>query len=247
MKLPRAHPRPGLRGRHKELSYGMVICRNRGLFIAAISLSLLAGCASSSTTSRAGAGSSPSSVKVSSKKSPVLDQNRVEAYAHYLQGTIYEQEEKVGSSAGGIGASCDAGSVQRGLGRRSGPPLSAAKQPEKALTLLTRATAIPGASGTLFAQLGLVYSQLDKEDAAIAACQNAIKISPSSSDGYRVLFFIRVQTGKTAEARKVLEQALKVPDTQTGIRTWRSLTYARFLGARPHRKKQRSPVARWPR
>src|ERR1041385_5921399 len=39
-----------------------------------------------------------------------------------------------------------------------------AKQPEKALELLKRTTARPNAAGTLYAQLGIIYSRLGKTD-----------------------------------------------------------------------------------
>ena len=43
------------------------------------------------------------------------------------------------------------------------------KQPERALEIVTRATAQPDASGQIYARLGLIYSQLGKPDQAAAA------------------------------------------------------------------------------
>ena len=85
------------------------------------------------------------------------------------------------------------------------------KQPEKALELLVRASALPNASGAIYARLGLVYSQLGKNEQAIAADRAAIKRTPDALAGYQNLFFNLLQLKQEAEALKLLDEAAKQP------------------------------------
>ena len=80
------------------------------------------------------------------------------------------------------------------------------KQSEKALEVLSRAAQQPGASGEVFARLGIVYGQLGKLEAAIAAGKTAIKRSPDSLAGYQNLFVNYLQNKQEQEALKTLDQ-----------------------------------------
>ena len=81
------------------------------------------------------------------------------------------------------------------------------KQPEKALELLSRAAAEPGASGAIYARLGVVYGQLGKLDQAVAAGRIAVKRSPEEIAGYQNLFVNYLQSKQEGEALKVLDEA----------------------------------------
>ena len=106
-------------------------------------------------------------------------------------------------------------------------------QLDKALGVLTRATSVPGASGEIYARLGLVDSQLGKSEQAAEACQTAIKRAPASLTGYRVLFLIELQRGQPSTAEKVLDQAAKVPDTDADFCTGLAELYANLAREAP--------------
>ena len=136
-----------------------------------------------------------------------------EAHAHYAAGVIHDlnDESDLALEEFYKAAMADTGNERLvlDLSRR----FVQAKQPEKALEILTKATALPSASGTLFARTALVYLQLGKNDLAIAASQVAIKKMPRSLAGYQNLFNAQMQSRLYAEALKTLEQATKQPDT----------------------------------
>ena len=83
------------------------------------------------------------------------------------------------------------------------------KQFDKALELLTRAAAEPGASGAIYARLAIVYGQLGKPDQAILAGKTAIKLSPDELPGYQNLFVNYLQNKQEAEALKILDEAAR--------------------------------------
>lgn len=87
------------------------------------------------------------------------------------------------------------------------------RKPEKALELLAQATAVPNASGEVYARLGLVYGQLGKSEQALNANRIAIKRSPRGLAGYQNLFVTLLQGKKNDEALKVLDDAAR----QTGV------------------------------
>jgi tetratricopeptide (TPR) repeat protein len=184
----------------------MVIFRNCGVFVWSISTLLLAGCATHPQIHDAG-GKPPSAAAAG------VDENKVQAYAHYVQGMMYDMELKPDLAQEELAQAAMLDPSNEDLVLDLTRRYLHEKQFDKALVLLQRATSVPDASGALFAQLGMVYSHLGKEAPAIAACQKSIKLSPDLADGYRVLFFVQLQRGRPADARKVLEQALKVADT----------------------------------
>jgi tetratricopeptide (TPR) repeat protein len=87
------------------------------------------------------------------------------------------------------------------------------KQLEKALEILSRAAARPNASGLILARLGMVYSQLGKNDEAITASREATKKAPGSLSGYQNLFLIYMQKKQPQDALKALDEAAH----QTGL------------------------------
>ncbi|MDB6017546.1 MAG: Tetratricopeptide 2 repeat protein [Pedosphaera sp.] len=177
---------------------------------------LMAGCANTPTTGKPLADASRASVAaavtVDEVTPPEVDDKLVEAHAHYAQGTIYDLDDEPELalqeySQAALGDPSNEQLVEE-LSRR----YLQRKEPEKALDLLERATALPKASGVLFARLGLVYSRLGKDEQAVAATQTAIKRLPLSLSGYQTLFVIHLQKGRFKEAQAVLDDAAKRPD-----------------------------------
>ena len=142
-----------------------------------------------------------------------VDENLVQAYAHYVQGMIYDIDEQPEQAQEELNKAALRDPSNADLVLELTRRYLQQKQPEKALELLVHATALPEASGTLFARLGLVYSRLGKQEQAVVACQAAIKRAPDSLDGYRTLFFVDLQNGRPKDALKVLDQAAKAPKT----------------------------------
>jgi tetratricopeptide (TPR) repeat protein len=85
------------------------------------------------------------------------------------------------------------------------------KQPERALEVVTRATARPNASGDTYARLGFIYTQLGKTEQAAAANRTAIKKSPGSLTGYQNLCQSYLANKQPQEALKVLDEAARQP------------------------------------
>jgi len=85
------------------------------------------------------------------------------------------------------------------------------RHPERALGMLTNAVARPGASGQLYARLGLVYGQLGRPDLAAAANQTAIRKAPTLLSAHQGLCLNYLQLKQEDEALKVLDRAAEVP------------------------------------
>ena len=83
------------------------------------------------------------------------------------------------------------------------------RQQERALELLTKATAQPGASGQLYARLGTLYAMTGKKSEAIEANRTAIRKSPRNLAGYQNLVILYLQNKQIEEALKVLDQAVR--------------------------------------
>ncbi len=134
-------------------------------------------------------------------------ERRAEAHAHYAAGVIHEMnnEQQAASDEYYQAAMLDPDdeTLILDVSRR----LLQAKQPERALEIVTRAAAQPDASGEIDARLGLIYSQLGKPDQAVAANRAAIRKSPESLTGYQNLFLNYVRNKQPSEALKVLDEA----------------------------------------
>jgi tetratricopeptide (TPR) repeat protein len=181
----------------------MMQCRHRGLVFWAAAGLALAGCASPR-------GSSPGQEAQSSE---AADARLAEAHAHYAQGLIYDMQDKDSLALEEFSKAALADPSNEALVIELTRRYLQAKESEKALTLLEKAAAVPDASASIYAYLGLVYSRLGKDSQAVAATQTAIKREPTSLSGYQNLFVIRLQKNQPQEALKVLDQAAKVPDT----------------------------------
>jgi tetratricopeptide (TPR) repeat protein len=194
-------------------------CLHFGAGILIASSLLLAGCASSSKSARTSPeGPTRGTIEPESLGKPpsaiakAAEDKLVQAHAHYAQGLIYDMDDDSERALEEYSKSAlyDPGNEELIL-ELSGRYIKQ-KEPEKAVEILTRATALPDASGALFARLGLVYSRLGKDELAIGASQSAIKRAPKSLTGYQTLFLIYLQKGRAQDALKVLDQAAKQTD-----------------------------------
>jgi tetratricopeptide (TPR) repeat protein len=142
-----------------------------------------------------------------------VDAKTVEAHAHYALGTIYELDEQqdLALEEYSKAALADPGNEQ--LVMDLSVRYLRRKEPEKAVELLARATALPDASGEEFAELGLAQSRLGKDKEALESSEAAVKRAPLSLSGYRNLFLINLQKGRAAQSLAALDRAAKQPGT----------------------------------
>lgn len=91
------------------------------------------------------------------------------------------------------------------------------KKPERAVEILSKATANPWASGTVYAWLGMAYGQSGQNDLAIAASRTAIKKMPLALAAYQNLTQIYLQKSQTNEALRVLDDAARQSGTDAGF------------------------------
>jgi tetratricopeptide (TPR) repeat protein len=136
---------------------------------------------------------------------------RAEAHAHYAAGVVREMnnEQPAATEEYCQAALLDPGDEELIL--EVSHRLLQSKQSERALGVLLRAAAQPGASGQIDARLGLVYAQLGKLEQAIAANRVAIRKSPNSLAGYQNLFLSYLGNKQPQEALNVLGEASRQP------------------------------------
>ena len=219
----------------------------RGVMFWAIGSALLTGCATSPRplAAQAGAdqaarteGGAPGDAALSDP-----DDKLVQAHAHYAQGMMYDLEDQPELALEEFSRSAldDPGNEELvlELTRR----YLQRKEPERALELLAKATAVTNASGTLFARLGMVYSRLGEDQKAIDATQTAIKRAPNVLAGYQNLFLIHLQKGHPQEALKALDLALKAPDVSAEFLIDLSELYATLERQAPSEKASAHPSA----
>ncbi len=88
------------------------------------------------------------------------------------------------------------------------------KEPQKAFEIVSPAADRPNASGAIFARLGLIYTQLGKNDEAVLANRAAVKRAPQSLAGYQNLVLNYLQAKQEPEALKVMDEAARQPSTE---------------------------------
>jgi len=134
----------------------------------------------------------------------------IDAHAHYAAGVVHEMNIEPESALEDYyhAAMLDPTNEELVLGVAQ--QFLQAKQPDKALALLSNAaTNSPGSSG-LFAEMGFVYSKLGRTNEAIAADRAAIRKDPRSLAGYQSLFLDYMQNKQIPEVWDLLNEVSKV-------------------------------------
>lgn len=172
---------------------------------------LVAGCGSASGRKAAPPKGSSSAALKRERADEAASSRRAEAHAHYAAGVVREMnnEQPAATEEYYQAAVLDPGDEELIL--EVSHRLLQSKQAERALSLLLRAVAQPGASGQIDARLGFVYAQLGKPDQAVAANRAAIRKSPNSLSGYHNLFLGYLGNKQPQEALKVLDEAARQP------------------------------------
>jgi len=135
---------------------------------------------------------------------------RAEAHARFAAGLSYELSDKQDRALQEFvkAAQADPGSEE--LVVDVAQTLLQAKKFDQAEAVLQKACAQPKPAAMVFSQLGLVHLLTGHTNAAIEVNQAGIKRLPNSSVCYLNLFHLLAQTGRTAEAAKLVDQAAAV-------------------------------------
>jgi len=205
-----------------------------GLALICAGVFLLAGCTAPSekkSAKTAASAASPGSSADTADYSPEAVERRTEAHARYASAVLHEWEEEPELAAADYLKAALADPENESLVLEVSERLLRLKQNDHALELLTKATAQPGASGALFARLGLLYSLTGKKEQAIEANRTSIRKMPGAIAGYRHLAQIYFQGSQYDEGLKVLDQAAKQPGTDAAFLIELAELYAGFIRA----------------
>src|SRR6266568_578535 len=154
---------------------------------------------------------------------------RAEAHARYANAVLHDWNEETELAAEEYFKAAMADPANQELVLEVSHRLLQLKQNDKAVEVLTKATAMPNASGVVFAQLGRLYALLGKTDQATAADRTAIKRAPRSLFGYRYLAQIYSDNRQFTEGLKVLDQAAKQSGVDAAFLVELSELYAAFM------------------
>jgi tetratricopeptide (TPR) repeat protein len=134
----------------------------------------------------------------------------IDAHAHYAAGVVHEMNIEPELALEDYFHAAMLDPTNETLVLDVAQQFLQAKQPEKALELLSNAsTNSPGSSG-LFAEMGFVYSKLGKTNEAIAADRSAIRKDPRALAGYQSLFLDYMQNKQIPEVWDLLNEVSKV-------------------------------------
>ena len=136
---------------------------------------LAAGCLSSREASRQSPAGSTLAQHTLPRSSSEAERNRIEAHAHFATAIIHEFNREIDQALEEYFLAASKDLADETLVLDVSRRLVLARQMEKALELVNRATELPGASGELFARLGFLYAQLNQKERAIQANRTAIR------------------------------------------------------------------------
>lgn len=200
------------------------------LFAFALAFLLASGCASNSASKeKAGAAPKKSVAKASTKPaakmrvkgdpspshSPKYDEvsdDTLSSYAHYAAGLSFDMREDSASALEEYVKAAQANPKEEILVMEVARRLLRAKQNDRAIEILTKAAAQPGATGLLDSWLGLAYVATGQTNKAIAANRASIQKLPTQVTPYANLCELYLNTGKTNEIPPLIDDALKQKD-----------------------------------
>jgi tetratricopeptide (TPR) repeat protein len=202
-----------------------------------LGLVLLAGCASSSGGKLSPMARSSTTSRRATKEQPDVDYSakaieaRTESHARYASGILHDLNDEPEAAAEDFFKAAMADLSNEPLVLEASTRLIRAKKNDKAIDLLSKAAARADAGGAILARLGLAYSVAGKKDLAIDADRRAIRKSPASLSGYQYLAQLYLQNNETEEGLKILDEALKQPNTDANFLIDLAETYTLFARA----------------
>lgn len=161
-------------------------------------------------------------------------EERVEAGARFAAGVAFELREEPDRALEEYYQAALADWINEPFVSDVGRRLLAAKQPVKAVEVLAKCAARAESTAPVHALLGFAYVEAGQKTKAIAANQVAIRKQPDYLPAYQNLLQVHLSDKKPAEARKVLEAAMKAvtsdrPESQLGL----AETHNFYLRANP--------------
>lgn len=164
-------------------------------------------------------------------------ENLIEAHAHYAAGVVHEMDLEPEAALDEYYQAARLDPANAPLVLDVSQQFLEAKQTDKALDLLKRASKTPSAPGAVFAELGFVYSKLGKTNEAIRADRQAIQKDPRSIAGYQSLFLDYLQNNQITQVWPVLDQATRVKGADSGFLIGLAELYLRVSVQAPAQKK----------
>ncbi len=190
----------------------MLCCKWFCYTVLTISTLLLVGCGSLSSKGQQSGGKANSASRRSSRGEDRSLEKTAAAHAHFASGVIHDMADEPEAALQDYYQAALNDPDAEGLILEVSRRFLQAKQTDKAIEILSRAAAKPNASGLVLARLGFVYSQLGKNDQALAANRLAVNKSPGVITGYQNLFLNCLQNKQPQEALKVVDEAFRQPN-----------------------------------
>lgn len=155
-------------------------------------------------------------------------ERRIESAARYATGLSYDLNDQSDLALVEMVRAAEADPTSEAIVIEAVRRCIQAQKADQAVALLEKATSFPGASGTLYAWLGLAYAQLGKPDLAITANRTAIKKMPQSLTAYQNLAQVYLQRNQTNDALRVIDEAAAQPTDDPGFLIDLTDLYGRF-------------------
>ncbi len=175
--------------------------------VLALSSGLVTGCSSASRGRQPG----KAPVEARAAAPELAPEKAAQAHAHFGTGVVHEMNGEMAAALEEYYQAARTDPTDEGMVLDVSRRLIQGKQLDKALDVVNHAAARPGASGAIFARLGLIYAQLGKTEQSVAANRTAIKKAPELLAGYRNLFLTYLQGKQPTEALAVLDEAARQP------------------------------------
>lgn len=199
--------------------------------VALAALGTLFGCASAKKAKAPAPAQAATVVNAPLSKDEL--EKRVEALARFAAGVSGELREQPDEALDQFYKSVLADPSNEPLAIDVARRLIRKKESEKAIELLNKSAAQPGATGFVDALLGVAYLQANKPDQAVAASRKAIVKLPKSLLGYQNLAQIYLQTDKPKEALAALDEAAALPSPDIAFLLDLGEAYRNYVAARP--------------
>jgi tetratricopeptide (TPR) repeat protein len=176
-----------------------------------LSSGLLSGCGSAAARRQPARPASKAAPPPRAEAGELPLEKAVQAHAHYGAGVVQEMNGETAAALEEYYQAARMDPANETLVLDISRRFLQRKQFDKALELASRAAAQPGASGAIFARLGLIYAELGKTEQSVAANRKAIKKAPGLLAGYRNLCLTYLQSKQAKEALNVLDEAARQP------------------------------------
>lgn len=141
---------------------------------------------------------------------PTEQERRIMAMTHYAMGLSLEMREEPRKAVDEFFKAAMLDSTHELLVTEASRRLVLAKDPDRLVQLLLRATDPTNAPTSFFATLGLAYHFAGKTDLGLLSCEHALKRNPFEMAAYQALYRIHVDRNQHAQAYQILKHASEI-------------------------------------